>query len=88
MKANLFLHIRKNFKCYFVFSNFFLFYCFQCYVNCVLEMMQIIRKGKLNYDSAINQIKRMLPAHLQENYLHGVNTCRDSGEYKEGDVFL
>lgn len=52
----------------------------QCYVNCVLEMMNLVRRGKLNYDSAVKQINLFMPDGMKEVYLGGVDKCRYSGE--------
>lgn len=60
---------------------------FQCYVNCVLELMQVSKKGKLNYDSAIKQINSMLPEHLREDYINGLNTCKEAGNNKCNDLY-
>lgn len=55
-------------------------YFHQCYVHCVLEMMQVTKKGKLNYDGSMKQINTMLPEPLQEPYTNGLNTCRETGK--------
>lgn len=41
--------------------------------------MQVSKKGKLNYDSAMKQINSMLPEHMREDYIGGLNTCKEAG---------
>jgi PBP/GOBP family len=52
----------------------------KCYVNCVLEMLQTMKKGKLNYDSAMKQIDVMLPDDMKEPTKKSLETCKSSGE--------
>ncbi|XP_058463907.1 general odorant-binding protein 72-like [Malaya genurostris] len=52
----------------------------KCYVNCIMEMMQTIRKGKLNYDATIKQIETIMPDELAEPMRVALDICRDSGD--------
>lgn len=52
----------------------------QCYVNCVLEMMNMIRNGKLNYNLAVKQINLFMPDGMKEVYLSAVEQCKNSGK--------
>nr|ACR43438.1 odorant-binding protein 9 [Culex quinquefasciatus] len=51
-----------------------------CYANCVLEMMQAMRKGKVIVDSAIKQIDMMLPEDIAEPTVKAFNMCRNSAD--------
>ncbi|XP_058837116.1 general odorant-binding protein 72-like [Topomyia yanbarensis] len=52
----------------------------KCYVNCVMEMMQTIRKGKLNYEATMRQIDTIIPDELAEPLRKALDICRNSGE--------
>ncbi|XP_053689183.1 general odorant-binding protein 72-like [Sabethes cyaneus] len=52
----------------------------KCYVNCVMEMMQTIRKGKLNYDATMKQIDTIMPDEFAEPMRNALNACRNSGD--------
>ncbi|CRK94609.1 CLUMA_CG008109, isoform A [Clunio marinus] len=49
----------------------------KCYVNCVLEMIQIIKKGKLQYDAVMRSVDTMLPDELKDDTRRAVNVCKD-----------
>lgn len=51
----------------------------KCYTNCMLEIMQIIKKGKLLYDSLKKQINTMIPEELEKDYAVALEICKDSG---------
>uniref|UniRef100_A0A182IVC3 Ionotropic glutamate receptor C-terminal domain-containing protein n=1 Tax=Anopheles atroparvus TaxID=41427 RepID=A0A182IVC3_ANOAO len=38
----------------------------KCYANCVLEMMQAMKKGKITADNAIKQIELLIPSGIAE----------------------
>lgn len=57
-------------------------FTFQCYVNCVMELMTIIRNGVPNFDLTVKQMNVMLPEELREPYINGVNACRNAGILK------
>uniref|UniRef100_A0A182FQ66 Uncharacterized protein n=2 Tax=Anopheles albimanus TaxID=7167 RepID=A0A182FQ66_ANOAL len=50
----------------------------KCYANCVLEMMQAMKKGKVNADSAIKQIELLMPTDIAEPTITAFDLCRDS----------
>ncbi|XP_055546018.1 general odorant-binding protein 72-like [Wyeomyia smithii] len=52
----------------------------KCYANCVLEMMQAIRKGKVNADAAIKQIDMLIPPEIGEPTKAAFDTCRTSAD--------
>ncbi|KAH8343393.1 hypothetical protein KR059_009981, partial [Drosophila kikkawai] len=49
-----------------------------CYINCILEMMQSIKKGKFQLDATIKQMEIMLPDSYKEDYRRGIQLCKDS----------
>ncbi|XP_052890107.1 general odorant-binding protein 72-like [Anopheles moucheti] len=50
----------------------------KCYANCVLEMMQAMKKGKIHADSAIKQIDLLIPSEIAEPTIRAFDGCRDS----------
>ncbi|XP_055633888.1 uncharacterized protein LOC129774206 [Toxorhynchites rutilus septentrionalis] len=52
----------------------------KCYANCVLEMMQAIRKGKVNADGAIKQVEMLIPPEIGEPTKKAFDICRDSAD--------
>ncbi|XP_049547673.1 general odorant-binding protein 72-like [Anopheles darlingi] len=50
----------------------------KCYANCVLEMMQAMKKGKVNADSAIKQIELLMPTEIADPTIMAFDLCRDS----------
>ncbi|XP_055299078.1 general odorant-binding protein 72-like [Sitodiplosis mosellana] len=51
-----------------------------CYINCLLTMMRMIRKGKFNSELAVKNINMFLPEFMREEWLRGVAACKDHGE--------
>ncbi|KAH8421444.1 hypothetical protein KR009_007899, partial [Drosophila setifemur] len=49
-----------------------------CYINCILEMMQAIKKGKFQLDATLKQMDLMLPDNYKEEYRRGINLCKDA----------
>lgn len=39
----------------------------------------MMKKGKVNHELAIKQINLFMPAGIREEYLKGINTCKDHG---------
>lgn len=52
----------------------------KCYVNCVLEMMRVSKKGKLLYDAGLKQINTMLPENMRADYVAALDACREAGK--------
>ncbi|XP_052869069.1 general odorant-binding protein 72-like [Anopheles cruzii] len=50
----------------------------KCYANCVLEMMQAIKKGKVQADNAIKQIELLVPSEIAEPTVRAFDLCRDA----------
>ncbi|XP_053673286.1 general odorant-binding protein 72-like [Anopheles nili] len=50
----------------------------KCYTNCVLEMMQAMKKGKITADSAIRQVDLLIPEEIAVPTIKAFNICRDS----------
>lgn len=55
----------------------------KCYCNCMLEIMQITKKGKMMYDSAKKQIHSMVPIDMEDDFLKALDICKDTGEWCE-----
>ncbi|KAH8295917.1 hypothetical protein KR018_000695, partial [Drosophila ironensis] len=49
-----------------------------CYINCILEMMQAIKKGKFQLDQTLKQLDIMLPDHYKDEYKQGIHKCKDA----------
>ncbi|KAH8265844.1 hypothetical protein KR038_005187, partial [Drosophila bunnanda] len=49
-----------------------------CYINCILEMMQSIKKGKFQLDATLKQMEIMLPDSYKDEYRQGIHLCKDS----------
>ncbi|XP_017052096.1 general odorant-binding protein 19a [Drosophila ficusphila] len=49
-----------------------------CYINCILEMMQAIKKGKFQLESTLKQMDIMMPDSYKDEYRKGINMCKDS----------
>lgn len=47
----------------------------KCFVNCVLEMMQVMKKGKLQAESAIRTINSMMPEDQAKDQVNAINAC-------------
>ncbi|XP_058448781.1 uncharacterized protein LOC131428755 [Malaya genurostris] len=52
----------------------------KCYANCVLEMMQAMRKGKVTADAAIKQIDMVIPPEIGEPTKQAIDVCRNSAD--------
>ncbi|XP_055903463.1 general odorant-binding protein 19a [Eupeodes corollae] len=50
----------------------------KCYINCILEMMQTIKKGKFLYESSLKQVDILMPDHYKEEYFNGLAQCKDA----------
>ncbi|XP_055606329.1 general odorant-binding protein 72-like isoform X2 [Uranotaenia lowii] len=53
---------------------------FKCYVNCLFDMMQATRKGKVNYEKSLKQIDQLLPDYMKNDYRKGLDICKDSAQ--------
>ncbi|KFB52044.1 Odorant-binding protein 56e, putative [Anopheles sinensis] len=60
----------------------------KCYANCVLEMMQAMKKGKVTADSAIKQIELLIPSEIAEPTVGAFRLCRDAGKQMFGQDAL
>uniref|UniRef100_A0AAG5CRD4 Uncharacterized protein n=1 Tax=Anopheles atroparvus TaxID=41427 RepID=A0AAG5CRD4_ANOAO len=47
----------------------------KCYANCVLEMMQAMKKGKITADNAIKQIELLIPSGIAEPTVRAFSLC-------------
>ncbi|XP_052892878.1 general odorant-binding protein 72-like [Anopheles moucheti] len=52
----------------------------KCYVNCVMEMMQTMKKGKLNYDASVKQIDTIMPDELAGPMRAALDICRNAAD--------
>lgn len=50
---------------------------FQCYLNCLLEMLGVMKKGKVIADKAIKTAETMLPLEMKDEFINGVHICKD-----------
>uniref|UniRef100_A0A1B0A262 Uncharacterized protein n=1 Tax=Glossina pallidipes TaxID=7398 RepID=A0A1B0A262_GLOPL len=50
----------------------------KCYINCVMEMMQTMKKGKFLYEGALKQVDLLMPDSYKEEYRPGLAKCKDS----------
>ncbi|XP_037931869.1 general odorant-binding protein 19a-like, partial [Teleopsis dalmanni] len=48
----------------------------KCYINCIMEMMQTIKKGKFLYDGALKQVDILLPEDYKDEYRTGITACK------------
>ncbi|XP_001864761.2 general odorant-binding protein 72 [Culex quinquefasciatus] len=51
-----------------------------CYANCVLELMQGMRRGKIVADSAMKQADLLIPPEYAEPTKRAFDTCRHAGD--------
>lgn len=52
----------------------------KCYTNCMLEIMQIVKKGKLLYESVKKQIETLIPIEIEKDFSNAFEICKDSGK--------
>lgn len=57
----------------------------QCFVHCVYEMGNMIRKGKVNFDQAVRQVKMFIPEEYKRAAFDSLEACRGSGKKIECD---
>lgn len=50
----------------------------KCYSVCMLEMYNMMKKGKVLYDGALKQMDIMLPEEVKEPSKNALNICRDA----------
>ncbi|XP_053951184.1 general odorant-binding protein 19a-like [Anastrepha ludens] len=50
----------------------------KCYINCVLEMMQTMKKGKFLYEASLKQVDLILPDNYKDDYRAGLMKCKDA----------
>ncbi|XP_077283127.1 uncharacterized protein LOC143909099 [Arctopsyche grandis] len=48
----------------------------KCYIACILQMAQMMKNGKLNYDAASRQIDLMFPDEMKAPVKKSLNECR------------
>ncbi|XP_041764317.1 general odorant-binding protein 72 isoform X1 [Anopheles merus] len=53
---------------------------FKCYVSCLLDIMQVARKGKVNYEKSLKQIDTMLPEHMKPAFRAGLEACKSAAQ--------
>uniref|UniRef100_A0A182PLJ0 Uncharacterized protein n=1 Tax=Anopheles epiroticus TaxID=199890 RepID=A0A182PLJ0_9DIPT len=53
---------------------------FKCYVSCLLDIMQVARKGKVNYEKSLKQIDTMLPDNMKPAFRTGLEACKTAGK--------
>uniref|UniRef100_A0A336L301 CSON003531 protein n=1 Tax=Culicoides sonorensis TaxID=179676 RepID=A0A336L301_CULSO len=49
----------------------------KCYLNCLLEMLGVLKKGKILADKAIKTAETMLPPEMKDEFIAGINICKD-----------
>ncbi|XP_063707556.1 general odorant-binding protein 72-like [Culicoides brevitarsis] len=49
----------------------------KCYLNCLMEMLGVVKKGKIQIDKAIKSAETMLPPELKDDFIKGINACKD-----------
>nr|ALS40418.1 general odorant binding protein 19a [Zeugodacus tau] len=50
----------------------------KCYINCVMEMMQTMKKGKFLYESSLKQVDLLMPDSYKDEYRNGLGKCKDA----------
>lgn len=50
-------------------------------MHCLLESMNMVRKGKIKFDLAIKNINTFLPPTMRDQWLKGITACRDIGNF-------
>ncbi|XP_031634691.1 uncharacterized protein LOC116347991 [Contarinia nasturtii] len=51
---------------------------FKCYAQCVMEMMGIMKKNKVTYESAMRQFDVLLPEDYKEPFKTALGKCKDA----------
>nr|WDE30511.1 odorant binding protein 9 [Neoceratitis asiatica] len=49
----------------------------KCYINCILEMMQTMKKGKFLYESSLKQVDLLMPDDYKGDYKNGLTACKE-----------
>ncbi|XP_055696847.1 general odorant-binding protein 72-like [Phlebotomus papatasi] len=49
----------------------------KCYLNCVLEMGQTIKRGKVTYKQALTQINQFVPENQRQAAISALDKCKD-----------
>lgn len=47
----------------------------KCFVHCVLEMMQVMKKGKLQQEAAIRSLRSLAPDEVVEDQIEALIAC-------------
>ncbi|XP_067637842.1 general odorant-binding protein 19a isoform X4 [Eurosta solidaginis] len=50
----------------------------KCYITCILEMMQTMKKGKFLLESSLKQVDVLMPDDYKDDYRSGLNNCKDA----------
>ncbi|XP_064539760.1 general odorant-binding protein 19a [Drosophila montana] len=50
----------------------------KCYINCVMEMMQTMKKGKFQMESTLKQVELLMPDSYKASYRKGIGECKDA----------
>lgn len=50
----------------------------KCYVNCILENMQSMKRGKFQYENSKKQAEILLPDEIKEPTLKAMAACKSS----------
>lgn len=52
----------------------------QCFVHCIYQVSNMIRKGRVDFDLAVKQSKMYLPEEYKDASVASVNSCRGVGK--------
>ncbi|XP_001647922.2 general odorant-binding protein 72 [Aedes aegypti] len=50
---------------------------FKCYISCLLDMMQVTKRGKISYEKSLKQIDQLLPDDMKPDFRKGLEACKD-----------
>ncbi|XP_065073745.1 general odorant-binding protein 72-like [Ochlerotatus camptorhynchus] len=53
---------------------------FKCYVSCLLDMMQVTKRGKISYEKSLKQIDQLLPEDFKPAFRIGLEACKDAAQ--------